>query len=140
MKFDNYLKEHDEVVNPLNESFLKLAGGLVDKIGKKLYDKALQMLAKKFVKRYPGYKELSDEVEDKLKDSKGNLDLRTKREYLVRLGKLKRKAENDKSLPKNAVASLFNPIQNMLSSKGTKNVRNDYTKLSALNKMLGKVS
>lgn len=140
MKFNNYLKEHDDIVNPLNESFLKLAGGLVDKIGKALFDKAMQVVAKKFVKRYPGFKELSDDVETELKDAKGSLPLRKKRELLVKLGKLKRKAENDKSLPKNAMTTLFGPIQQSLTSRGNKDLKSDFTKLSALNKMLNKIS
>lgn len=140
MKFNDYLNEHDEIINPLNESFLKIAGGLIDKASKKLYDKALQLLAKKFVNRYPEYKELSDEVESDLKNSKGRLSTRARREYSVKLGRLKKKAEADKSMPDNAIDSLFNPIQDMINSRGLKDIRKKFTSLSALNRMLDKVS
>lgn len=133
MKFNDYLTEHED---KLDESLLKVVGGVIDRAAKKLFDKATEIAAKQYLKRHPELSELSQEVEERMSQRKGRLTASDVKEFQKKSKKLEKFADNEK-MPEEAKKALFGPLKNLKPS-GFKNIKSALTNVKALNSLLGK--
>tara|TARA_R110001606_G_scaffold88448_6_gene199275 strand:- start:2517 stop:2927 length:411 start_codon:yes stop_codon:yes gene_type:complete len=134
MKFNEYLKEHEE--EQFDESFLKLVGAGIDKAAKKLFDKATELVAKQYLKRHPELSELGQEIEARMEQRKGRLTSSDIREFDIKRKKLEKFADKE-NIPDDAKKSIFGPLSNLKVS-GLKNIKTALTSVKALNSLLGK--